>query len=120
MERLRIVTDPPPNKESKWQKRESEELEAGRPMRDEKGRLLPGHKGLAGSGRKRYALKRDFVRIIYEELTHEEFRTIIRRAIEAAKKNDWRAREFLRHLYLGNKPPTVDEVANETPEAIIE
>ena len=85
-------------------------------VRDERGRLVPGHAGLPGVGRPKRATETRYLLALSHELDLETWIKIVRRAIEDAVNGDAKARTWLSNYAIG-KPgaePTgrLDELAD--------
>ncbi len=86
-------------------------------QRDQKGRYLPGHSGGPGRPKK----KRDpaYMTIVEEEVTHEDWRAIIRTLKEAALNGEPQAQKLLAAYLLGRPVPAAStEDENEDPAAL--
>ena len=77
--------------------------------RDEQGRFVAGNAG--GPGRPRRAIEREYLAVISEVVTLEDWRAIVARAVEAARQGDERARVWLAKYLLGDMPITLTELA---------
>jgi hypothetical protein len=70
---------------------------------DSRGRFAPGNPGNPNArGRPRRVTERDYLVVLTEECTPEEWRLICRRAKADALAGDPRAREWLSRYLLGN------------------
>ena len=69
--------------------------------RDESGKFVKGHTG--GPGRPKKEREQRFLEITLSEVTFDDWRDIIRRAVSDAKKGDPAARKFLADYLIG--PP---------------
>lgn len=77
--------------------------------RDERGRFVAGNAG--GPGRPRRAIEREYLAIISEAVTLEDWRAIVAHAVEVAKQGDEKARAWLAKYVLGDTPITLTELA---------
>ncbi len=68
------------------------------------GRFAPGNAG--GPGRPRRPVEEDYLRVLNEAVTVEDWAQVVRRAVEDAKQGDARARDWLsKHILEGVADP---------------
>ena len=77
--------------------------------RDARGRFVVGNAG--GPGRPARAVELSYLRALSDELTLEDWRAIVRRAIEQAKAGDAGARAWVTKHALGHEPPALSDLA---------
>jgi len=82
--------------------------------RDTNGRFLPGNPG--GPGRPPRAVERDFLVTLADEVTLDEWRLVVRRALEDAKEGDARARDWVSRYVLGTRRSLLALAADECTE----
>ena len=87
--------------------------------RDENGRFAPGNAG--GPGRPRRAIEREYLAVIGEAVTLDDWRDVVARAVADAKRGDHQARAWLGKYVIGEKQTLSELAAKEqrgfTPEA---
>ena len=76
--------------------------------RDERGRFVAGNAG--GPGRPRRAIEREYLAVISEAVTLEDWRAIVAHAVEVAKAGDDKARAWLAKYVIGDNPITLTEL----------
>ena len=76
--------------------------------RDERGRFVAGNGG--GPGRPRRAIEREYLAVISEAVTLEDWRAIVAHAVEVAKQGDDKARAWLAKYVVGDNPITLTEL----------
>lgn len=76
--------------------------------RDDKGRFLPGHKGAANAGRPPRAVEENYLAILRSVVTPEEFESVVRSLLCAAKKKSIPAIKLLLSYLLGAPPETIN------------
>ena len=77
--------------------------------RDEAGKFAPGNSG--GPGRPRRATERTYLLALSDALTLEDWKAIVRRAVEDARNGDAKSREWLSRYALGAEPTTLAQLA---------
>lgn len=77
--------------------------------RDARGRWVPGNPG--GPGRPARAVEVSYLRAFGDELTLDDWREIVRRAIADARAGDAAARQWVSRYALGASPPALADVA---------
>lgn len=77
--------------------------------RDERGRFVAGNAG--GPGRPRRAIEREYLAVISEAVSIEDWRAIVAHAVEVAKEGDDKARAWLAKFVVGDNPITLTELA---------
>lgn len=78
-------------------------------QRTSDGRFARGNPG--GPGRPRRLIEADYLKALSDAVTPEDWRAIVRAAVDAAKSGDARARDWLCRYLLGEKPPTLLDLA---------
>ena len=78
------------------------------PARDNKGRFIPGESGHP-SGRKPRAVEDDFLALIDSAVSSDDWREIIGKANQQAKRGDHRAREWLADRRFGKARERVEQ-----------
>jgi hypothetical protein len=76
---------------------------------DQKGRFANGNPG--GPGRPRQAIEREYLAVLGEAVSLDDWREVVVRALAQAKAGSDKAREWLTRYLLGNEPPTLLEMA---------
>lgn len=77
--------------------------------RDERGRFVVGNPG--GPGRPARAVELTYLRGLSDELTLDDWRAVVRKAIEQAKAGDAQARAWVTRYALGQEPPPLWSLA---------
>jgi hypothetical protein len=91
--------------------------------REHNGQFAKGSPG--GPGRPRRAVEREYLATISDACPPDVWRKIVDTAVACAKGGDAKARDWLTRYLLGDKPPTLLELAaaehnGDGPEAMIE
>ncbi len=73
--------------------------------REENGRFAQGNAG--GPGRPRRAIERDYLAVLGDAVSIDDWREVVERAVVDAKAGDAKARDWLTKHLLGEKPPTL-------------
>jgi len=73
------------------------------------GRFALGNPG--GPGRPRRAVERDYLIVLSESVTLDDWRAIIQKTVDAAKNGDAKARDWLARHLVGDKPLTLTALA---------
>ena len=81
--------------------------------RDERGRFVKGKSGNP-AGRKPRATEQDFLDLLKDAVTEDDWRLVVHRAVDQAKKGDPSARKFLADYLIG-PPPQRHEINTEMP-----
>lgn len=76
--------------------------------RDERGRFVAGNGG--GPGRPRRAIEREYLAVISEAVSLEDWRAIVSHAVAVAKQGDDKARAWLAKYVIGDNPITLTEL----------
>lgn len=76
--------------------------------RDERGRFVAGNAG--GPGRPRRAIEREYLAVISEAVTLDDWRAIVAHAVDVAKQGDDKARAWLAKYVIGDNPITLTEL----------
>ncbi len=74
--------------------------------RDERGRFVRGWRG--GPGRPPRAVEEQYLAALREALSLDDWRAIVARAVEQAKRGDATARQFLAHYAMGKPVERAD------------
>jgi hypothetical protein len=77
--------------------------------RGENGRFAPGNPG--GPGRPRRAVEHDYMAVVGDSVSLEDWRAVVSKALANAKRGDSRARDWLTKYLLGNDPPQLLDLA---------
>ncbi len=77
--------------------------------RDSNGRFSPGNPG--GPGRPRRTVEHDYLAVLGNAVSPEDWREVVARAVSDAKGGDARARDWLTKNLIGNDPPQLIELA---------
>ena len=77
--------------------------------RDENGRFTPGNSG--GPGRPRRTVEHDYLAVLGDTVSLEDWRKVVERAVADAKSGDARARDWVTKHLIGNDPPQLVELA---------
>ncbi len=77
--------------------------------RDENGRFTPGNSG--GPGRPRRTVEHDYLAVLGDTVSLEDWRKVVERAVADAKSGDARARDWVTKYLIGNDPPQLVELA---------
>ncbi len=77
--------------------------------RDENGRFTPGNSG--GPGRPRRTVEHDYLAVLGDTVSLEDWRKVVARAVADAKSGDARARDWVTKYLIGNDPPQLVELA---------
>ncbi len=77
--------------------------------RTQQGRFAVGNPG--GPGRPRRAVEREYLAALSESVSLDDWREIVRAAVAAAKQGDAKARDWLCRYLVGEKPPTLTDLA---------
>jgi hypothetical protein len=77
--------------------------------RDENGRFADGNPG--GPGRPRRTVEREYLAVLSEAVSLDDWGAVVARAVEDAKAGDARARDWLSKHMFGEKPMTLTELA---------
>jgi len=90
--------------------------------RDENGRFSPGNPG--GPGRPRRTVEHDYLAVLGDTVSLEDWRKVVARAVADAKSGDARAREWIARYVLGSESTVLlnlaaSELAEYTPETRI-
>lgn len=75
--------------------------------RDDKGRFVKGH-GNTGAGRKKREVEESYLKIFRNAVTEDDWKAIIYKAIEQAKRGDNVARKFIADYLIGVPVQKVD------------
>ena len=73
---------------------------------------------LGGPGRRRRAIERDYLATLGEAVTLDDWRDVVRAAVEAAKAGDARARDWLARYLIGEGPAKLIDLAADEAEGI--
>ncbi|CAG0932827.1 hypothetical protein TFLX_02782 [Thermoflexales bacterium] len=76
--------------------------------RDERGRFVAGNGG--GPGRPRRAIEREYLAVISEAVTLDDWRAIVAHAVEVAKAGDEKARAWIAKYVIGDAPISLTEL----------
>jgi hypothetical protein len=76
--------------------------------RDERGRFVAGNGG--GPGRPRRAIEREYLAVISEAVSLDDWREIVAHAVDVAKQGDDKARAWLAKYVVGDNPITLTEL----------
>jgi hypothetical protein len=76
--------------------------------RDERGRFVAGNGG--GPGRPRRAIEREYLAVISDSLSLEDWREVVTHAVEVAKQGDDKARAWLAKYVIGDAPIGLTEL----------
>jgi hypothetical protein len=76
--------------------------------RDEHGRFVAGNAG--GPGRPRRAIEREYLGVISNVVSLEDWREIVAHAVEVAKQGDDKARQWLAKYVVGDNPISLTEL----------
>ena len=79
--------------------------------RDEHGRFADGNPG--GPGRPRRAIEREYLAALGDAVTLDDWRDVVARAMADAKAGDRAARTWLGRYLVGDKPPTLLQLASK-------
>ena len=82
--------------------------------RDESGRFAPGNPG--GPGRPRRAIEREYLAVLGEAVTLDDWRDVVARAVADAKNGDHQARVWLAKYVIGEKSTLLDVAAAEADQ----
>ena len=77
--------------------------------RDNYGRFATG--GPGGPGRPRRCVELDYLAVLGDTITLDDWREVVVRAVSDAKRGDARARDWLTKYLVGNEPPQLVELA---------
>ena len=91
--------------------------------RDKNGQFAQGNSG--GPGRPRRAIEREYLAVVGDKVTLEDWGKVVSRALDDAKNGDPRARDWLAKYVIGAEPQSlrtlaVDELQGATPDVEIE
>jgi hypothetical protein len=75
------------------------------------GTFAPGNCG--GPGRPRRRTEKEYLAALVEGVSIEDWRAIVKRAVDDATKGDYRARDWLGKYLVGDDPLSVLELADE-------
>jgi hypothetical protein len=78
-------------------------------FRDERGRFTAGNPG--GPGRPHRAVEREYLAVLGDGVSLDDWRAIVGAAVEGAKAGDARAREWLARYLLGETTLTLTDLA---------
>jgi hypothetical protein len=73
--------------------------------REENGRFAQGNAG--GPGRPRRAIEREYLAVLGDAVSIDDWHEVVQRAVVDAKAGDAKARDWLTKHLLGEKPPTL-------------
>ena len=77
--------------------------------RDTSGRFTEGNK--YGKGRPPSAVEQDYLSVISEVMSLDDWRKVVIRAVEDAQKGNAKARDWVSRYALGKKPKTLTDLA---------
>ncbi len=81
------------------------------------GRFAPGNSG--GPGRPRRAVEHNYLTVISDAVSLDDWRTVVVRAVADARKGDARARDWLAKHLVGDQT-TVDVLHEMAPQIILQ
>jgi hypothetical protein len=77
--------------------------------RDGQGRFAVGNPG--GPGRPRRAVERDYLTVLSDAVSPEDWRSVVQAAVESAKQGDAKARDWLTRYLIGETPMSLTDLA---------
>jgi hypothetical protein len=77
--------------------------------RDGQGRFAVGNPG--GPGRPRRAVERDYLTVLSDAVSRDDWRCVVQAAVESAKQGDAKARDWLTRYLIGDDPLTLTDLA---------
>jgi hypothetical protein len=77
--------------------------------RDGRGRFAVGNPG--GPGRPRRVVERDYLTVLSDAVSPEDWRSVVKAAVESAKQGDAKARDWLTRYLIGDDPLTLTDLA---------
>jgi len=77
--------------------------------RDNNGRFANGNPG--GPGRPRRAVEQDYLAVLGDAVSLDDWRDVVARTVSDAKKGDARARDWLANYLIGSDPIQLAELA---------
>ena len=75
---------------------------------DERGRFAVGNSG--GPGRPRRAIEREYLRVLSDAVSLDDWREVVARAVESAKAGDDKSRDWLAKYVIGDAPIGLTEL----------